>query len=243
MTRTAKLCDTSSSPSLAASRVDVSKEEEQERQRYGGLLPHNHMLKYKGNFPGSYSWMCRLDNLNETVNSFDMDKSSHVSMHQSSELPRKCASHETNQASDLEALPLKRMWYEAPYLSTSPRDAIPASVPVVTGIQSHAASSDGAMLDALKPSTRYYQTHCVLPAACSGQCQVVHVDFTSGIVVVHYGHAQVGSMETSKNHLGFSVQEMALYHTDSHCYYSSRLVALPLSSKKESTATAHTLQQ
>ena len=206
--------------------MDISREEEEERQRYGGLLPHSNVLKYRGSFPGSYSWMCQLDNLNEVVKTFDMDKNSSVSLQQSSELPQKCGSHEAKTTSDLEALPLTRMWYEAPQVSTSSRDAVPTSVPVVTGIQVKFDSGENGMLDALRPSTRYYQTHCVLPAASSGESQVVHVDFTSRLVVVHYGQGQGKSAEITTDPLRFPVHEMTLYHTDSHCYYSSRLDAV-----------------
>ncbi len=198
----------------------MTKEEELERQRYGGLLPHNNMLKYQGTFPGYYSWMCRLDNLDQTLQDFDMDKCNSVNLHMTSELPWKYSKSDSSPTSELEPLPQKRMWYEAPHSSLGSRNAAPASVPVVTGIQTSAASLEGdGLLDALRPAVRYYQNHCVLPGTCSKDVlRVAHVDFVSGIVVVHYGCEP----QHKKNKHDFLINEMTLYHTNSHCYFSSK---------------------
>ena len=212
----------SSSPSLSTSRVDFSKEEEQERLKYGGLLRQDHTVKFKGSFAGSYSWMCRLENLDARAQQFEMDRGS-VSMHQTSELPQKLLRDSSSDG--LEALPMKRMWYETPHQFIGAKVREPVGFPVVTGIQTNSTTNGSVSLDALRPSARYYQSHCILPASCSGGAQVVYVDFTSGMVVVHYGHAQHVQREATKFLLGFTVTEMTLYHTDTHSYYSARFDA------------------
>jgi len=215
----------SSSPSLSTGRVDFSKEEEQERLRYGGLLRQDHTIKFKGSFAGSYSWRCRLEKLDARVQQFEMDRGS-VSLHQTSDLPQKLLQDKRQSSSDgLEALPMKRMWYEAPRQFVGSKVREPVCLSVVTGIQTRSSANGPTSLDSLRPSTRYYQSHCVLPASCSEGAQVVFVDFTSGMVVVHYGHAQQVEKEASRFHFGFIVTEMTLYHTDTHSYYTARFEA------------------
>ena len=232
MFRATKLNDRSISLPFGAVRPDISSEEEEERRIYGGLLPLQHALKYQGNFPGSYAWECRMDNLNETVRDFNFEKSSFISVKRSSQLSRSCVGHGNSGggAIDIVVLPPKRSWYEVPQLPNSFQDVLTDGTPVITGMQRTSSLKQVHNQEASTSPLSYYQTGCILPASCPADLAVVHIAFRTDLVVVYYGWLGGRLAEDAEanvsSKLKLPVVGITLYHTGSQSYTYSRLEIL-----------------
>ena len=204
-------------------QLGVSNEEEEDGKLYGGLSPQQHKEQYVGSFAGSYAWLCRLENLKNTVQEFSPRDLKYLNFSQSSHLPEMPESVLKGSDGGMQSHAVvsapKKLWYEEP----------PSSV--MRGLTDHSSFSSH-FISTLKnagssvtnattrdSSRQCYESHCFLPATSQDNTKLVRVDITSGLVLAYYGQSNESSPESVMR-----VVEMAVYCTDLRSYFSVKYV-------------------
>lgn len=215
------------------SSIDLSKEEEDDQRMYGGLLPHQHAVKFSGPFAGNHAWTCRLEKLNKTIDNFNPDMTKYLNFQQSTQLAEssnvaihlnKLESSQPTGVELLNALPTRKAWYEEPQSITfggqNTQDS--SSTQFITGMSKSSLDMQNKELSEERlTSSKQYQNHCILPAVNQENSSVVQVDFVSGLVVAYYGHHPGGNEDHVKvTHS--PVKDIAVYHTESKSYSYAR---------------------
>ena len=207
------------------SHFNISEEEGDERRRYGGFSIHQHKEKYLGAYPGNYTWLSRLDNLEKSVSGFSPSEMRYLSFYQSSGLPElnsPAASTDLDNGLQFHAVPhaTRKMWYEGtPSAVSGVGQAIfnSFSSQFVTGIQKGGTDSPGAKTHTGSHSKQRYDNHCFLPAA-SQEHKVIKISFVSGLLIAFYGHGDNTVPDNEEWAVG-----MAVYCADSRTYSYVRL--------------------
>ena len=210
--------------SSLSSQLDTSKEEENERKKYGAIPAHQQTVS---RFPGHYTWMSRLYRLGEIVDDFQPEKMHYLNFQQSTELPRSTSTDDvlvTDQ--EIKALPSKSSWYERPQSAVTQDRQIPHSsfsTQFVTGIKPTNVLQKKEVIsvqESLNPSIRHYRNHCILPAVPQKDLKIIRVDFVSGLVVVYYGQSdsEGDSKVSFTSKFCGPANGMTIYCTDSQSY-------------------------
>lgn len=190
----------------SSSHFDISKEEEEERGKYGGLAPHQHKEKFQGLFPGSYAWQSRVEQLAMSVHNFAPDKMRYLNFCQSSSLPGSTQNEGKENGPLLSvACHLKKAWYEEPQ-STTVGNHNAFSAKFVTGTPTELRQSQ-------EPSQCSYDSHCLLPAASQEDLKLIRVGFMCDVIVAYYGDSG-GTLPTDQT----PAVGTATYCVESKCF-------------------------
>ncbi len=201
------------------SHSDISKEEEEERGRYGGFSNWLQKERFVGLFPGSYAWVCRLDNLRTIVEEFIPEDTKCLSFYESSNLADSSSSGFDSDTS-VHSVP-QRSWYRVPQSAVASVDGRAANsmftTQFVTGLKKPTASeplkSEPVNVEeAVNPFRHYYDNHCFLPAASHEELKLLRIDCVSGYVVAYYSQ---DSVESPFQNLAVS---MAIYTLNNRSY-------------------------
>ena len=238
-------------------QTNTSKENEEDRRRYGGMSERHIGEKFLGPYPGYYAWTTRISQLNQSVDRFQPSKGQYLSLYRASELPDSQTSKETRVMPEMQEhfaevktglKPVEkseRAWYEGPFShihhrgvgSTPDIDSLgDFNLQFVTGMKKQTAPAIASGLqatgsEALAPSRFFYQSSCILPSASSlmhvdTPVTVVHVIFTSGVVVGYYGIGRrsgtQGETEGGVAPPSSQIVGMVVYRTESLSYSIAR---------------------
>lgn len=202
----------------SASHADISREEEEERGRYGGFSSHLQKEKFVGSFPGNYAWICRLDTLGTAVEAFQPDEKEYLSLHATSNLPDSPL-NDFSESACVHPVP-QRNWYEATQSTATNSGTTVSSMfttTFVTGIRKKisagpAKNGNADVNDSIYPFKCHYDNHWFLPPAPHKKSKLLRVDFVSDFIVAYYseGNSQDPSQIVAVG--------MAIYATNIRSY-------------------------
>ncbi len=200
----------------SSKRINTSKEEGEDRIKYGGLSDRALAMgdTHVGSYVGNYAWSNRLDQLDQSVDRVQPGVGQHLNLHHSSTLSGGGQSRRLKKGGRLTsrlgygvsekrpAVDADTPWYEKPvsHLLSGHVSAMPqgdfdlhfiTSLTRTSPRSQNLDVSDGTGSPESSASLKYsYQNHCLLPPAASiidPTSSIVSVSVTSSQVVAYYG--------------------------------------------------------
>ena len=193
------------SPKIRSKEINTTRENDEDRRKYGGMSERHFREKFLGPYIGNYAWTSRLGQLTQSIDHFEPSKAQHLNFYHTSQLlESRTSSKETRVLretqeqvavvkDDLKPVEtLKKVWYKEPFSQTQQAAGTTPDVDLqmsfglqfVTGMPKQASPTLASGLQAsstepLAPSRFCYQNRCILPSASN----LMHVD--SSVTVVH----------------------------------------------------------
>ena len=234
----------------ATKSSNITKEEDENRLKYGGLSDKHYGTKetFIGPYRGHFSWENRKSRLQQSVQLCQPSKGQCLNLRHCSQHPPpmsvptyKAGQRQQEEAqTDLEAVEvLKQPWYKEPvsqsYASSSRNDF---DIQFVTGMTKPvlqleiSSSSHATGTDSPTPTRYSYTNHCILPSvanALDSDSTVTHIAFSSGVIVAYYGRGgaqlTVGDSPVISGPAVLdqrSVTGIAVYHRETQSYSITR---------------------